>query len=115
MMRVDDLVAAIAALQRSDLDAWIREELIVPRQDAGTFFFSDMQCARVRLICTLHYDLEIDSDTLPVVISLIDQLYDTRQRLLSLTAAIAAQDKTVQAAIVAAMEPTGKSSGGENS
>ena len=29
MMRVDDLVAAIAALQRSDLEDWIREELIV--------------------------------------------------------------------------------------
>ena len=32
MMRVDDLVAAIAALQRSDLEAWIREELVVPRR-----------------------------------------------------------------------------------
>ena len=32
MMRVDDLVAAISSLQRSDLEAWIREELVVPRQ-----------------------------------------------------------------------------------
>ncbi len=114
MMRVDDLVAAIAALQRHDLEAWIREELIVPRRDAGTLFFSDMECARVRLICTLHYDLEIDSDTLPIVISLIDQLYDTRQRLLSLTAAVAAQDNTVQAAIMAAMQANGTSSDAEN-
>jgi chaperone modulatory protein CbpM len=103
MMRVDDLVAAIAALQRRDLEAWIREGLVVPRQDAGTPLFSEMECARVRLICTLHYELEIDSDTLPVVLSLVDQLYDTRQRLLSLTAAVAAQDKTVQAAIISAM------------
>ena len=29
MMRVDDLVERIAALQRSDLEAWIREELVV--------------------------------------------------------------------------------------
>jgi chaperone modulatory protein CbpM len=36
-----------------------------------------------------------------VVLSLIDQLYDTRQRLLSLTAAVAVQDKNVQAAIIA--------------
>jgi chaperone modulatory protein CbpM len=77
MMRVDDLVAAIAALQRSDLEAWIREELIVPRQEAGAPLFSDMEYARVRLISTLHYELEIDADTLPVVLSLIDQLYDT--------------------------------------
>ena len=103
MMRVDDLVAAITALQRRDLEGWIREELVAPRQDAGTLLFSEMECARVRLICTLHYELEIDAGTLPVVLSLIDQLYDTRRRLLSLTAAVAAQDKTVQAAIISAM------------
>ena len=35
MMRVDDLVAAISVLQRSDLEAWIREELVTPRHEAG--------------------------------------------------------------------------------
>ena len=47
MMRVDDLVAAIAALQRSDLEDWIREELIVPRQEAGdTALLGHGICAR---------------------------------------------------------------------
>jgi len=103
MMSVDDLVAAISSLQRSDLEAWIREDLVMPRQEAGSFLFTEMECARVRLICTLHYELDIDTETLPVVLSLVDQLYDTRQRLLSLTAAIAAQDKNVQTAIIAAL------------
>ena len=103
MIRVDDLVEAISALQRSDLEAWIREELVVPRQEAGALLFTDMECARVRLICTLHYELEIDPETLPVVLSLVDQLYDTRQRLLSLTAAVAAQNEDTQAAVIAAM------------
>jgi chaperone modulatory protein CbpM len=107
MTRVDDLVEAISALQRSDLDAWIREELVVPRQEAGSLLFTDKECARVRLICALHYELEIDPETLPVVLSLVDQLYDTRQRLLLLTAAVAAQDKDIQAAIIAAMESIG--------
>jgi chaperone modulatory protein CbpM len=115
MMRVDDLVAAISALQRSDLETWIREEMVTPRQEAGTLLFTDMACARVRLICMLHYELEIDAGTLPVVLSLVDQLYETRQRLLSLTAAVTAQDKNVQAAIIAAMEPNGGSSGADKS
>jgi chaperone modulatory protein CbpM len=72
-----------------------------------------MECARVRLICTLHYELEIDPETLPVVLSLIDQLYDTRQRLLTLTAAIASQDKDIQAAIIAAIKPHAISSKGD--
>jgi chaperone modulatory protein CbpM len=115
MMRVDDLVVAISALQRSDLEAWIRDELVTPRQEAETLLFTDMECARVRLICTLHYELEIDPGTLPVVLSLLDQLYETRQRLLSLTAAVAAQNHTVQAAIIAAMEPDGVSSKADKS
>ena len=101
MMRVDELVATIPSLQRSDLEAWIRDALVAPV--AETLRFSEMECARVRLICALHYELEIGADTLPVVLSLVDQLYDTRQRLLSLTAAVAAQDKEVQTAIIAAM------------
>lgn len=103
MMAIDDLLATISTLQRNDLERWISEELVSPQQDAGSLLFSDMECARVRLICTLTYELEIDSGTLPVVLSLLDQLYDTRQRLLSLTRAVAAQNKTIQAAIIAAM------------
>ena len=69
MMRVDELVATIPSLQRSDLEAWIRDALVAP--EAETLLFSEMECARVRLICA--------------------------------TAAVAAQDKEVQTAIIAAM------------
>jgi chaperone modulatory protein CbpM len=114
MIRLDDLVERIATLRRSDLEDWIREELVVPHQDAETLLFTDMECARVRLICTLRYELEIDADALPVVLSLIDQLYDTRQRLRSLTAAVMMQDKSVQAAIIAAIDrDEGSSAAGE--
>jgi chaperone modulatory protein CbpM len=104
MISIDDLVQAISALQRGDLEAWIREELVTPREEAGILLFTDMEYARVRLICTLHYELEIDAETLPVVLSLLDQLYDTRQQLLSLTAAVAAQEKDVQEAIIGIMK-----------
>jgi chaperone modulatory protein CbpM len=115
MTRVDDLVEAISTLQRSDLEAWIREELVMPRHEAGTLLFTEMECARVRLICTLYYELEVDAEALPVVLSLVDQLYDTRQRLLSLTAAVAAQTEDIQATIIAAMEPAAISSKADES
>lgn len=110
MMTLDDLLATIPSLQRGDLEGWIRDELIAPQQDAG-LSFSDKECARVRLICTLTYELEIDSGALPVLLSLLDQLYDTRQRLLSLSRAVTLQDKAIQAAIIAAMSPGGNFSG----
>ena len=104
MIAIDDLLATIPSLQRSDLEGWIRDELVIAERDAG-LSFSDMECARIRLICTLTYELEIDSGALPVVLSLLDQLYDTRRRLMSLTRAVTLQDKTIQAAIVAALSP----------
>ena len=104
MIAIDDLLTTIPSLQRGDLEGWIRDELVAPQRDAD-LSFSDMECARIRLICTLTYELEIDSGALPVVLSLLDQLYDTRQRLLSLTHAVTLQDKAIQAAIVAAMSP----------
>ena len=103
MTAIDDLLSAISTLHRNDLERWISEGLVAPRQDAGSLLFSDMACARVRLICTLTYELDIENGTLPVVLSLLDQLYDTRKRLSSLTRAIAAQEKTIQAAIISAM------------
>jgi chaperone modulatory protein CbpM len=108
MMAVDDLLVTIAALQRRDLERWISEELVAPQQIGGSLMFSDMESARVRLICTLTYELDVDDSALPVVLSLLDQLYDTRQRLLSLTRAIKTQDETVQLAIAAATSPESK-------
>jgi chaperone modulatory protein CbpM len=49
------------------------------------------------------------------VLSLVDQLHETRQRLLSLTAGVAAQDHAVQAAIIAAMESNAGSSEADKS
>ena len=47
MMRVDDLVEAISALQRSDLEAWIREDLVAPQQEEGVFsIYGHGVCAR---------------------------------------------------------------------
>jgi chaperone modulatory protein CbpM len=112
MIAIDDLLATIPSLQRSDLEGWIRDELVIAERDAG-LAFSDMECARIRLICTLTYELEIDSGALPVVLSLLDQLYDTRRRLMSLTRAVTLQDKTIQAAIVAAMSPGGDFAGND--
>lgn len=102
MMDLDGLIASISALQRGDLQGWIDAELVVPHGDVDTARFTEMDCARVRLICTLHYDLDVAADTLPMVLSLIDQLYDARQRFHALATAVVQQDATVRKAILAA-------------
>ena len=60
MTRIEDLLAAIAGLQRRDLESWIDEALVQPHTDSGVAVFSESDCARVRLICTLHYELDVE-------------------------------------------------------
>lgn len=104
MMRIEEILEQISALQQNDLTRWINEELVSPQDEAGTLLFSDMECARIRLICTLRYEMEIETDALPVVLSLMDQLYETRRRLFALTAAVSAQDDAVKSAILAKID-----------
>ncbi|MFO1106683.1 MAG: hypothetical protein U1E34_11325 [Amaricoccus sp.] len=101
MMLIEELTATITRLRRGDLEAWIRDELVAPTPGSEPPAFSEMECARVRLLCTLTYELEVEGETLPLVVSLLDQLYETRQKLLSLTAAVTAEDPAVRRAILA--------------
>lgn len=105
MMNFDELVAAIDALRRRDLQRWVRESWVSPVRADSTLQFSDRECARVRLICTLRYEYEIEEDTMPVILSLLDQLYETRRRLNALAAAVAGQDSDVRDAILKAATP----------
>ena len=51
---------------------------------------------------------QIASQTLPVILSLLDQLYQARQQLFKLSAAVAAQDDTMKMAIPAAIHKDAK-------
>lgn len=103
MMQFDELVAEIEALHRWDLERWVEEAWVSPLREGGMLQFSDMQCARVRLICTLRYEYEVEEATMPVILSLLDQLYETRRQLNQLAGAVAAQDSDVRQAILKAM------------
>ena len=99
MTEIDKLVDEIAPLRREDLETWVRESLVISETAEGTVRFSEIECARVRLLCTLRYDLEIDNETLPLILSLVDQLYEARGKLNALTSAVAAQSPEVRDAI----------------
>jgi chaperone modulatory protein CbpM len=108
MMRAAELIAANRPMTEEDLEVWIREELIVAIREDTSFVFTERECARVRLIRTLRYELDVEHETLPVILSLLDQLYETRARLRALGAAVAAQDKATREAILARLAPAGE-------
>jgi chaperone modulatory protein CbpM len=112
MKNLEEVITLIPELHREDLDRWMRDALVEAAEEAGTAIFSETQFARVRLICTLRYDMDVEEETLPVVLDLLDQLHDTRQRLHTLSQAVLAQDEEVRAAVLevlaAARRPGGR-------
>lgn len=109
MMRLEEIYSSIAELKREDLEAWVDEALVAPEEREGELMLSDLACARIRLICTLHYDMDIETNALPVILDLIDQLHETRGRLNTISRAVMEQDPEIRSAILAVVRGEQKS------
>ena len=100
MKNLEEVIALLPDLHRDDLERWIGNALVEAAEEAGTSQLNEVQFARLRLICTLRYDMDVEDETLPVVLDLLDQLHDTRARLHTLSQAVLAQDEEVKAAVL---------------
>ncbi len=71
----------VPGLTEAVLVRWLEQDFVRPDRQGGEPAFREIDIARVRLIRELHADLEVDEPTLPLVLSLLDQLYATRRQL----------------------------------
>lgn len=96
MISEQDLVEMVEVLQVDALRRWVELGWIFPLSHEQVVRFEDADVARVRLICDLVYDLEIDEDSVPVILSLLDQLHDARRTLKALAAAVEEQPEEIR-------------------
>ena len=89
MITIEVLVTKLPGLHRQDIERWIANRWVRPDRDAGSYIFHEIDVARVRLIRELRDDLQVNEEALPVVLSLLDQLYDLRRRMAELGDALA--------------------------
>ncbi len=107
MIGFDALLREIGALDAAELTLWIDSGWVRPEGEPGNWLFHEVDVARVRLIVEIRRDLAIDAEVVPVVLSLLDQLYGLRRELSALCGAIAAQPEATRQAIAAALRERG--------
>lgn len=96
MIREGELIAEFTCLEQHVLVAWIEDGVIAPHRDEAGYLFDRIDRARIALACDLHYRMGLEHASLPVILSLIDQLHDARNHLRALTRAVAEQPDTVR-------------------
>lgn len=82
-------VLAELKIEDVELRHWIEERWVLPTAGPeGGYLFDMADLARCRLIEELRRDLLIDEETMPLVLSLLDQVYALRSAIEDLQEAI---------------------------
>ena len=81
MITIQTVCASVPGLTEPLLQEWLAADWVRPEMEGGEPAFGEIDVARVRLILELRTVLEVDEPTLPLVLSLLDQLYATRRQL----------------------------------
>jgi chaperone modulatory protein CbpM len=71
------------------LTVWVERQWILPVQSGGKILFDAADKARLKMVVEFHRDLDIDDETMPVVLALIDRLHAARARVNDLLQALA--------------------------
>jgi chaperone modulatory protein CbpM len=84
---------------------WVHVEGASPDE----WVFAEIDIARIRLIRELRIDLDVDEGALPLVLSLLDQVYGLRRTLKTMARVLEDQPAEVRAAVLAAIaDPAGR-------
>jgi chaperone modulatory protein CbpM len=105
MKTLSEVVLAVGRADRVEISRWVELGWVAPEGRRGAEpAFSDLDVARLCLICDLRHDLEVDEETMPLVLSLLDQLYATRRQMKALHGALQQQPDDVREAILRVLE-----------
>jgi chaperone modulatory protein CbpM len=106
MISFDELLDHVTGLDRRELARWVENRWVLPEQRNETWIFHEVDIARVELILDIRHEFAIEDEAVPLVLGLLDQVYDLRRQLRRMCDALAAQPPEVQAMIRGALPPS---------
>ncbi len=83
-----EVVAEVEQLNLRRLRLWVRRGWIVPGSGEAGRTFDRLDLARVRLVCQLKDEMKLNDEAIPVVLSLMDQLYGIRREFKAMADAV---------------------------
>jgi len=103
MMRFTAVVALFPELRETELLSWVDRGWVRPDGTSPNWIFQDIDIARIRLIRDFRQTMAVPEETMPLVLSLLDQVYTLRHQLRTMARAVESQPEPVRAAILAAI------------
>lgn len=96
MLRERDVVERVGRVTVKRLRVWVERGWVKPARKGRSAVFSDTDVARAALICDLSDVLELQEDSVPMVLHLIDQIHGLRHELKMLISVIDALPQSVR-------------------
>jgi chaperone modulatory protein CbpM len=104
MRTLSEVVMVVGRVDRVELVSWVERGWVVPERpsldESAEPAFSELDVARVCLICDLRHDLAVEEETVPLVLSLLDQLYAMRRQMNLLRGALQQQPEDVRRSLL---------------
>ena len=110
-MKLSSVVALFPDLQQVELTTWIERRLVRPEpsdEGEGEWVFREIDVARVHLLYDLRRNLDVSDDTLPLLLSVLDQLYDLRRKLNAVSDVAAGYPPELRDALMAVIRDGGQ-------
>jgi chaperone modulatory protein CbpM len=99
IIALEQLLHRVADLDRGEIVRWVENRWVLPERRDETWFFHEVDIARVELILEMRRDFAVDDEAVPLVLGLLDQLYSLRRQMARLCAAVDCQPPDVREAI----------------
>jgi chaperone modulatory protein CbpM len=103
MMRLTAVVALFPDLRENELHAWVERGWVRPQGSDPDWIFQEIDIARVRMIHDFRHAMAVPDETMPLVLSLLDQVYSLRGQMQAVARAVQGQPEPVRDAILAAL------------
>lgn len=105
-MRLDEqsVVSRVNRVNVKQLRVWVRAGWVRPAHGENGPVFDEVDIARIRLLCELKTDMNLSTETLAIILPLLDRLHQTRRELRALTEVLSEEPEAVRQRVAARIQ-----------